>query len=39
VKRELDFFFIEKRERDPVKYLRYHCTTASNLYSHIQWVR
>jgi|CXWL01.1.fsa_nt_gi hypothetical protein len=37
VKAELNFFLIEKREQDPMKYLRYHCTTASNLYSHVQW--
>lgn len=37
VKREIDFFLIEKREKDPMKYLLYHCTTASNLYSQVQW--
>ncbi len=37
VKQELNFFLIEKREADPWKYARYHCTTASNFYSHVQW--
>lgn len=38
-KQEINFFIVEKGEDDPMKYLRYHCTTASNLYSHFQWVR
>lgn len=36
VKRELNFYLIEKDEADPWKYARYHCTTASNLYSQVQ---
>lgn len=36
-KKELNFFIVEKRETDPMKYLRYHCTTTSNIYSQFQW--
>ncbi|MDP1948704.1 MAG: hypothetical protein Q8L77_14525 [Nitrospirota bacterium] len=36
-KGELNYVLIELREEDPWKYARYHCTTASNLYSHFQW--
>ncbi|MEQ1792721.1 MAG: hypothetical protein ABL970_00905 [Nitrospira sp.] len=37
VRRELDLYVIENGESDPMKYLRYHCTTASNIYSQFQW--
>ena len=37
VKRELNFYLVELREADPWKYAKYHCTTASNCYSHFQW--
>lgn len=37
VKRELDYYLIELREADPWKYAKYHCTSASNFYSHFQW--
>lgn len=36
-KKELNFLIVEKQEKDPMKYLRYHCTTTSNIYSQFQW--
>jgi|CXWL01.1.fsa_nt_gi hypothetical protein len=36
-KGEMTFLLVDKREDDPWKYARYHCTTAGNLYSHFQW--
>ena len=36
-KEELNFFIVEKQEKDRLKYLRYHRTTASNIYSQFQW--
>ena len=37
VRRELDFFLSDLREKDPMKYLRYRATTASNAMSELQW--
>jgi hypothetical protein len=37
VKEELNFFIVEKQEKDMMKYLRSHCTTASNILSQFQW--
>jgi hypothetical protein len=37
VKRELDFFLIEKGEENPWTYVEYHCGTAANLYSNVHW--
>jgi hypothetical protein len=37
VVRELDFYLIELRKRDPWKYLQYHCTTTSNVYGSVHW--
>jgi hypothetical protein len=37
VKRELDFYLVEKEEPDPWAYAQYRCTTASNLYSSVHW--
>ena len=34
---ELNFFLVEKGEKDPWAYMRYHCGTASNIYSSIHW--
>jgi hypothetical protein len=37
---ELNLYLVELRtpERpDPWKYLQYHCTTTSNVYSHVHW--
>jgi hypothetical protein len=36
--REINFYLLELGERNPYLYLRYHCGTASNWYSHIHWV-
>lgn len=37
--RELDFYLIEQAEQadETWKYARYHCTTASNVYSDVHW--
>lgn len=37
VKRELDFYINDKNEPDAYRYLQYHCTTASNIYSRVHW--
>ena len=34
---ELDFYLKDKHEETPWEYLRYHCTTTSNVYSLIHW--
>lgn len=34
---ELNFYLVELRERDPWGYARYHCGTASNIYSDVHW--
>jgi hypothetical protein len=36
-KEELNFFIVERQEKDTMKYLQYHCTTVSNIYSQFQW--
>jgi len=37
VKKEIQFYLIEKGEPDPWAYAQYHCGTASNIYSHVHW--
>jgi len=37
VKKELDFFLIEKGEENPWAYVEYHCGTVANLYSNVHW--
>ena len=37
VRRELDFFLLEKKEENPWAYARYHCGTAANFYSKVHW--
>lgn len=37
VKRELNFYLIEKGEENPWSYAQYHCGTASNWYSDVNW--
>lgn len=37
VRRELDFYLVEKGEKYPWEYAKYHCTTAANLYSNVHW--
>ena len=36
-RKELDFFLVQKGESDPWAYAKYHCGTASNIYSRIHW--
>jgi hypothetical protein len=36
-RKELDFYLVEKREADPWAYAKYHCNTASNMYSDVHW--
>ena len=35
--RELDFYLMKPQEPDIRTYMRYHCTTASNIYSEFHW--
>ena len=37
VRRELDFYLVEKNESHPWEYAVHHCATASNLYSSVHW--
>jgi hypothetical protein len=37
VRRELDFYLVEKKEENPWGYARYHCGTAANIYSKVHW--
>jgi len=37
LKKEIDFYLVEKREPNPWEYAKYHCSTSSNLYSEIHW--
>ena len=37
VRKELNFYFLELKEKDPWAYACYHCTTAANLYSDVRW--
>jgi hypothetical protein len=37
VRRELDYYLVNKREPDPWKYARYHGSTAANMYSKVHW--
>ena len=34
---QLQFYLIDLNEKNPWAYARYHCTTASNIYSKVQW--
>jgi hypothetical protein len=34
---ELDFYLVEKLERDPWAYAVYHCGTGANMYSRVHW--
>lgn len=36
-RKSIDFYLIELQEKDPWLYAKYHCTTASNIYSKIHW--
>lgn len=37
VTRELNFYLVEKGEDNPWAYAKYHCSTASNIYSSVHW--
>lgn len=37
VTKELNFYLVEKGEKDPWQYAIYHCGTASNIYSDVHW--
>lgn len=37
VRRELDFYLVEKGEPDPWNYAKYHCRTGANVYSEVHW--
>lgn len=37
VKSELDFYLVEKSEKNPWIYVRYHCGTCANVYSKVHW--
>ena len=37
VRRQVHWLFLEKGEREPWNYARYHCTTAANAYSDVHW--
>lgn len=36
-RQELDFYLVEKGERDPWRYAQYHCSTGANIYSSVHW--
>ena len=37
VTRELNIYLVEKGEDNPWAYAKYHCSTASNIYSSVHW--
>ncbi|MBZ5677084.1 MAG: hypothetical protein LAP61_22805 [Acidobacteriia bacterium] len=37
VAREIQFYLIDKRERKPWAYARYHCGTFANVFSKVHW--
>jgi hypothetical protein len=37
VRRELDFYLVNKREPNPWAYAIYHCNTSANMYSKVHW--
>ncbi len=37
VKRELDFYLVDKKEDDPWAYAIYHCNSSANVYSNVHW--
>jgi len=38
VRKELDYFLVEKREENPWAYAKYHCNSGANMYSKVRWV-
>ena len=37
VRAELDYYLVEKRERNPWAYCQDHCSTSANVYSRVHW--
>lgn len=37
VENELNFYLVEKGEKNPWAYARYHCGTSANVYSMVHW--
>lgn len=37
VRKELQFYLFDLRERDPWSYAKYHCGTGANIYSNVHW--
>ena len=37
VRKELNFYLVEKSEKDPWQYAKYHRSTAANIYSRVHW--
>lgn len=37
VRKELDFYLVDKGEPNPWSYAKYHCSTAANVYSKVHW--
>ena len=37
IRKELDFYLVHLGEARPWAYLRYHCSTAANIYSPVHW--
>ena len=37
VRRDINFFLVEKGEKDPWAYAKYHCGTAANVHSRVHW--
>jgi hypothetical protein len=37
VKKQIQFYLIDKAEPNPWSYAKYHCGTDSNVYSHVHW--
>ncbi len=37
VRKELDFYLVEKGEPNPWNYAKYHSSSASNVYSNVHW--
>jgi len=38
VKRQIDFYLVEKEEPDPWGYAKYHCGSTANIYSDCHWL-
>jgi len=38
VKKDINFYIVEKNEFDPWRYIRSHCGSTANLYSNVHWI-